>query len=61
VRAHRDAYKVSCLWSGDVDRKGLANAAHLAAWGRLALAPRQSERSDAELDLLWLWYASAGS
>jgi hypothetical protein len=52
-----DAYNVSCLWSGDVDRKGLANASHLAAWGRLALAHQPDARSDAETDLMWLWYA----
>jgi hypothetical protein len=52
-----NAYTVDCLWSGDVDRAGLARAAHLAAWGQRALARPAAERSEPETDLLWLWYA----
>jgi hypothetical protein len=52
-----DAYTVSCLWSGDVDLEGLAQAQHLAAWGQDALSRPAGERSESQTDLLWLWYA----
>lgn len=52
-----DAYTVSCLWSGDVDLEGLAQAQHLASWGQHVLSLQVDKRSEQQEDLLWLWYA----